>query len=84
MNDEITIIRQFIKILESNLRFKGSPKGGGPAKPYYEREFKPSLGKSEYDNLDELPEEDNGVKEKVKVSKHITKDKEGEINHDAQ
>jgi len=82
MNDEMTIIRQFIKLLETNLRFKGSPKGGGPAKPYQKKEIKPLLGKSEYDDLDELPEEDDEAKGKVKVSKYITKVKEEGEDYD--
>lgn len=82
MNDEITIIRQFIKLLESNLKFKGSPKGGGPAKPYYEKETKPLLGKSEYDDLDNLPEDEEETAGKVKVSKYITKVKEEGEDYD--
>ena len=46
MSHEIKIIRKFIKILESKLRFKGSPKGGGAATPYYSKEIKPALGSS--------------------------------------
>ena len=78
MTDEIEIIRKFIKILETKLRFKGSPKGGGTSSPYYEKASKPLLGKSEYDVPEELSDEESKDQE-VEISNHFNKKKD---NHD--
>ena len=75
------IIRKFIKLLENNLLFKGSPKGGGPASPYKAPTTRPIYGKSDYDLEDYMAEEaeaedededeDEG-KEKVEVAKYFS------------
>ncbi len=75
MNYDIKIIKEFMRLIEQNLKFKGSPKGGGPAKPYEPNKTKPIYGKSDYDDLDEIPEE--MPKKKIKVSKYL-KEKEEE------
>ena len=81
MSHEIKIIRKFIKILESKLRFKGSPKGGGAATPYYSKEIKPALGSSEYE-YENLQDEDNDFNdEKVDISKKF---KKGESQNDTE
>lgn len=69
MQYDVKIIREFIKIIEANLKFKGSPKGGGPATPYEPNKTKPVYGKSEYDDLDDQSEEH--TKKKIKVSKYL-------------
>jgi hypothetical protein len=73
MNYDIKIIREFLKIIETSLKFRGSPKGGGPASVYQANKIKPLKGKSDYDDLDEVPEEE--PKKKIKVAKHL-QDKE--------
>ena len=70
------IIRKFIKLLENNLLFKGSPKGGGPASPYKAPTTRPIYGKSNYDLEDYMAEEDEEneeeEKEKVEVAKYFS------------
>ena len=73
------IIKKFIELLEANLRFKGSPKGGGPATPYSEKETKPIYGKSEYDNLDDIEEVE--PKNKIKIAKYL-KEKGEELDEE--
>ena len=70
------IIKKFIKLLENNLLFKGSPKGGGPASPYKAPTTRPIYGKSNYDLEDYMAEEDEEDeeegKEKVEVAKYFS------------
>ena len=75
MEYDVRIIREFLRIIEANLKFKGSPKGGGPAAVYQPSKVKPLKGKSDYDDLDELPEEE--PKKKIKVSKFLKEKEEG-------
>ena len=42
------LIRMFIKLLENNMSFKGSPKGSGPASPYAAPTERSIYGQSEY------------------------------------
>ena len=69
------IIEKFIKLLENNLLFKGSPKGGGPASPYKAPTTRQIHGKSNYD-LDDYMEEEESEEEdekpKVNVAKYFS------------
>jgi hypothetical protein len=72
------IIKKFINLLENNLLFKGSPKGGGPASPYKAPTTRPIYGKSNYDLADYMAEEDEDEEDeesgraKVKVAKYFS------------
>ena len=73
MKYDIKIIKEFLNLIEQNLKFKGSPKGGGPATPYEPNKTKPVYGKSDYDDLEEVIEEP--PKKKIKIAKYL-KEKE--------
>ena len=67
---EKEIIEKFIKLLENNLLFKGSPKGGGHSSPYKAPTTRQIYGKSNYDlddYMEEEEEEEDDKKPKVKV-----------------
>ena len=66
------IIKNFIKLLENNLLFKGSPKGYSASSPYKKPTTRPIHGKSEYDIEDEDVEDEEDQKKKVKVAKYFS------------
>ena len=70
MND-IETLKRFLRLLESSIKLRGSPRGYGASHPYAEKEVNPVYGQSNYP-LDDHPEEEPKSK-KVKVSKHLTK-----------
>ena len=67
------IIEKFIKLLENNLLFKGSPKGYSASTPYKKPTITPVKGKSNYDLEDYMAEEDEeeDQKKKVEVAKYF-------------
>ena len=79
------LIRMFIKLLENNMSFKGSPKGSGPASPYAEKNPRSIYGQSDYAiQVDRLVEEEAELKEleeeeepKVKIAKYFENSEEG-------
>ena len=82
---DIDIIKKFIKLLENNLLFKGSPKGGGASTPYQKPTVTPAKGKSNYDLEDYMAEEEDeeDQKKKVKVAKYF-QNGENEKDDDSQ
>jgi hypothetical protein len=76
------IIKKFIKLLENNLLFKGSPKGYSASTPYQKPTVTPPKGKSNYDLEDYMEEDDEeDQKKKVEVAKYFQKG-EDEIDDD--
>jgi len=79
------LIEQFIKLLENNMSFKGSPKGSGPASPYAEKNPRSIYGQSDYAiQADRLVDEEAELKEleeeeepKVKIAKYFENSEEG-------
>jgi len=79
------LIKMFIKLLENNISFKGSPKGGGTATPYRTPTERSIYGQSDYaEQADRLVDEENELKEfeeekepKVKVAKYFENSEEG-------
>ena len=68
------IIEKFIKLLENNLLFKGSPKGYSASTPYKKPTITPVKGKSNYDLEDYMAEEEDeeeDQKKKVEVAKYF-------------
>ena len=68
------IIKKFIKLLENNLLFKGSPKGYSASTPYQKPTVTPAKGKSNYDLEDYMAEEEDeeeDQKKKVEVAKYF-------------
>ena len=72
---DIDIIKKFIKLLENNLLFKGSPKGYSASTPYQKPTVTPAKGKSNYDLEDYMADEDDedeeNQKKKVEVAKYF-------------
>ena len=69
---DIDIIKRFIKLLENNLLFKGSPKGYSASSPYQKPTVTPAKGKSNYDLEDYMAEEEEeDQKKKVEVAKYF-------------
>ena len=80
VNDD-DIIKKFIKLLENNLLFKGSPKGYSASTPYKKPTITPPKGKSNHDIEDYLDvgsDEKEESKKKTNVAKYFS-NREDEI-----